>query len=111
MVDAVLYVICNKASAGGSPGVPPVYYNSMNYPVGSSGSPRDFFVLKREDEEAVIFLQEKRILFDIVDLTQTPIASRLWSKLSRMKTPTLIIKGNRLVGLKNIKEAIEEKAT
>ena len=106
-----MYVASSKASSGGSPNAPPVYYNSMNFPTGSAGSPRDFMVLKSEDEEAVNSLRKKGIAFETVDLTRSPFVSRLRFRLSGMKTPTVVMNGRKLAGLQNIKEALEEKET
>lgn len=106
-----MYVASSKASSGGSPNAPPVYYNSMTFPAGSAGSPRDFVVFKSEDEEAVNFLRKKGVAFETVDLTRIPFVSRLRFRLSGMKTPTLVMNGRKLVGLQKIKGALEEKET
>jgi len=105
----VLYVASRKASMGGSPNAPPVYYNSMNFPAGSEGNARNFMVLKPEDEEAIDLLQRNGITFEIVDLSQSTSVKRLVSKISGMKTPTLILEDKKLVGLKNIRKAIERE--
>jgi glutaredoxin len=109
MGEAVLYVASRKASSGGSPNAPPVYFNSMNFPAGSAGSPRDFMVFKSEDEEVVNLLRGKGVAFETVDLTRSPLVSRLRFRLSEMKTPTLVMNGRKLVGLQKIKEALEGK--
>ena len=104
-----MYVASRRVSSGGSPNVPFGYYNSMNFPASSSGPPRDFRVLKPQDEEVIGFLQKNGIAFEIVDLSKTTYVKRLVSKISRMRTPTLITKDRKLVGLESIRKAVEEK--
>jgi glutaredoxin len=111
MQKTVLYVASRNASSGGSPNAPPVYFNSMNFPAGSSGSPRDFIILKPEDQEAIGILRKNGITFKIVDLSQSTHVKRFVLKISGMRTPTLIINDKKLVGLENIKKVMEERRT
>jgi hypothetical protein len=110
MGKSVLYVASSKASSGGSPNAPPIYYNSMSFPTGYAGSPRDFMILKSEDKEAADFLRKKGIAFETVDLTSSSFVSRVRFRLSGMKTPLLVMNGRKLVGLQKIKETLEEDA-
>jgi len=110
MEKAILYVTSRRVSSGGSPNNIFGYYNSMNFPSSSSGPPRDFRALKAEDEEAINILKKRNVTFEIVDLSQFSYVKRLVSSLRiGMRTPTLITKDGKLVGLENIRNVIEEK--
>ena len=58
-----------------------------------------------EDKNALEFLEQKRVSFNLIDLSECSIMKRLQAKLSRInKTPTLILDdGTKLKAIEQIK--------
>ena len=64
-----------------------------------------------EDREAIEFLTEKGIKFNLVDLSRCPFTVKLRAKITGVnKTPTLVLDdGTKLKGIQQIKEYFQNK--
>jgi len=63
-------------------------------------------VFKEEDAEAIEYLDAKGVSYSLIDLSETPVKDRIWTRISGMnRTPILILdNGTRLKNLGDIKQ-------
>jgi len=60
--------------------------------------------LKPEDKEAVDLLEEAKINYKLVDLSDCPFTMRLKAKIIGInETPTLVVNGEKIRGVQNIR--------
>lgn len=64
-----------------------------------------------EDREAIEFLTQRGIKFNLIDLSNCPLSFRLKAKIARInKTPTLVLDdGTKLKGVQRIKEYFQNR--
>ena len=72
-----------------------------------TGKAEAIFNYPQEDQEAINLLNQARIAYKLIDLTRCGSANRLKAKISRIETPTLILKDTRIAGVENIKRVLK----
>jgi len=71
---------------------------------------RTDYVLDEEDRKAVKFLERSGLQFKIVDLSLENALTRFKAKIKGInETPTLVYRGQKLKGLRQIAEALEKQ--
>lgn len=106
MGNLVLYVKSKKITLGSSSSFNIDHHGSV-----ISTSPvtiQKFRNYSEEDQEAISLLEEARMVYTLVDLTENSFIMRLKAKISGIKTPTLILDNKKIVGVENIKQALRK---
>jgi len=104
MSEVILYVRSKKVSFGKSPGFSSEHGQVTIY----SGSLTTTRSYEPEDQEAISLLDEGKVAYTLVDLTESSLAVRLKARLGGVKTPTIVWNGKKIVGIENVRQALKE---
>jgi len=107
MEVAILYVKSKKIILGQGSG----FSEHHGYVSSSSESNEEFENYPPDDQEVISLLNQAEIAYKLIDIAKLPFTMKLKTKMSGIRTPTLVLNDKKIVGLEEIKRALEEIKT